>query len=128
MQLLVLNENPEKYKDQIMHLISHLGHDKMIEVHDLKEFHQTIIEYRSKIKAILVALSSKATLEQLLEHQTLFNGVRLVIALPDADTESLNLALKLFPRYVSQDGDPPENIELVLLNILKGSSGKGKLV
>ncbi len=122
MKLLVWNENQEKYKDQIRHLMLQLGFVQVIQVDNLQEFHKQLLQFRSEIEIILIAPASKSSLEQLMDIQELLDGIRLVVALPDTATESLNLALKLFPRYVSQDGDPPGNIELVLLNMLQRKS------
>ncbi len=124
MKLLIWSNDLSIYKSKISRLVEQVDSEQVMWEEDLLSFRKTLLENRTEIEALLIAPISLEGLKQILELKPLFDGLRLLIALPDTEIESLNLALKLFPRYVAQSNDPPRHIELILMRMLNRVSSK----
>ncbi len=118
MRLLIWVENTMLYQDIILRLTKRFGSSQVMLTQNLMELRQTLLKNRGDIEALFLAPSSLGSLQRIIEEKSFFDGTRLVIARPDTNSESMDLVLKLFPRYISHVQDPLENIEQVLIKML----------
>lgn len=74
---------------------------------------------RLNIAVIVVVCENRAVLRQVVQQRHLFDGMPMILVLPDYETETLSIAHKLYPRFLNDLGSDPSEVTQVMDRMLR---------
>ncbi len=114
-QLIFFSGENKSIRKKILNVVEKLFSKELISVHKtLTGFSTAIRQPGAKHKIILILITTKEELFNILLLKEGLNDRKIIIVLPDTNGEFMDQALKLYPRYISHIQETYEDVMSVL--------------
>ena len=109
--------------DMFQNMIQRLGEEETLEVYDrIEAFSQRLRKPRGKVSIAVLAALTKSELRDIISLAELLLDLRVVLILPDLKPETVSLAHRIAPRFVTDWSTDSEKTGEVLRRMLAGTN------
>jgi hypothetical protein len=92
---------------------------KIILCRTIQELNKALLELSSRIIAVVLMISDKDNLDEILTLRDSLNDRRIIIMLPDLSQDAISLSHTLRPRFIASINDDQNEVVSVLIKMRK---------
>ncbi len=121
MMLLLYAVVPSEVQEQAMRALEPLLPDGTVQVYQtINDLSRRLRQPKDDLTIVVLLLGSREDVLDILNIRHLFRGVRIVLVVPDLDYETITLAHRLRPRYLTYIGGNFLEISTVINKMCEG--------